>query len=107
MKINPSSAIAANNPDWIFATSPDDALRIGSEALVWGKKLEPLQHPIFLNTFAAACAEVGPFEMAQETARIGSLLAEKIGDWDVADRLSQREPLYSAHQPYRDAIQSN
>lgn len=100
--VNPSSATAVNNLAWLLATSPDDSLRNGNEALALAQRLESLQEPVFLDTLAAVYAEIGRFEQAEESARLGRRLAEESGDRDLAEQLSRREQLYKIRQPYRD-----
>ena len=67
LKILPTWDIALNQLAWILATSPEDELRDGTQALELATRLHQMtreSQPVFLRTLAAALAENGRFEEA-------------------------------------------
>jgi tetratricopeptide (TPR) repeat protein len=100
---NPGSS-ARNNLAWILATSPDDSLRHGAEAV---RLLEPIRDKgqattEVLDTLAAAYAESGDFAQAERTAQASVDLAKSRGQRDLAAVLETRLALYRRGKPYRD-----
>jgi tetratricopeptide (TPR) repeat protein len=70
LRILPGWDIALNQLAWILATSPDDLLVDGDEALALARQLNQAsggRQPVFLRTLAAAQAASGQFESALET----------------------------------------
>jgi len=91
-----------NDEAWTLATSPDPALRDGSNAVVFAEialALTSRTNASFLDTLAAAYAEAGQFTNAvrleQEAMSLLTNVDEKL---DYASRLK----LYEAGLPYRD-----
>ena len=71
LKLNPNLIGALNNLAWELATSPDDKLRNGAEAVSLAERACELTHyrePEFVGTLAAAYAEAGDFPEAVTTA---------------------------------------
>ncbi len=71
LALEPDNLAALRRAAWILATSPDDALRNGSEAVQFGVravKLAGESDAAALDALAAAYAEAGRFADAQETA---------------------------------------
>ena len=67
----PDNIMAMNNLAWLLATCTKDNLRNGPKAVELAERLCSItdyQSPTYLNTLAAAYAEVGRFEEAVETA---------------------------------------
>jgi membrane associated rhomboid family serine protease len=58
-----------NNLGWLLGTCPDDTLRNGAQAVEWAKRAceaTDWGNPGFLDTLAAAYAEIGNFEEAMK-----------------------------------------
>ena len=97
----PSSATRRTAPTfnylaWVWSTAPDPTVRNGRRALECATRaceLSEWQTPGFLDTLAAAHAEVGNFADAEKWAERAAELAE--------DDKSRREYLARAEQ-YRD-----
>ncbi|EFK10772.1 tetratricopeptide repeat protein [delta proteobacterium NaphS2] len=94
LKINPGNLEAANDLAWVFATYPDAKFRNGPEAVRLAKMVcEATEYklPLPLDTLAAAYAESGLFDKAQETAKKAGILAKSTGQerlWaDIERRL--------------------
>jgi len=98
---------AANNLAWIRATHPDARYRNGPQAVKLAEQLcqaTGRRNPTFLDTLAAAYAEVGRFDEAVATAAeaLNILAAATSDQGDLAAALRQRLRQYQARQPYRD-----
>lgn len=103
---------AAESPDllnslaWVLATNPDDARRNGAEAITHAEqacRATSFANAQFLDTLAAAYAEVGRYDDARqrigEAIRLGEaagLEAETLADFRT------RQALYAQGQPYRE-----
>jgi tetratricopeptide (TPR) repeat protein len=102
---DPNSAVILNNLAWVLAAHPDGAYRNGSEAVCLAEKARELtrgEQPIILGTLAAAYAETGRFADAQTTAREATVLAEKAGLADLAQKNQELLDLYIGGKPCRD-----
>jgi Tfp pilus assembly protein PilF len=103
LELQPTNADAANNLAWVLATSTDDSLRDGAEAVRLAElacKSTQFKNAGMLDTLAAAYAEAGRFDTAATTARQAlALLATASGD--RAKQIEDRLALYEAHRPYR------
>ncbi len=98
LAVSPSMAPAANLLAWILATSHDDSVRDGVEALRIAQSLARIgERPGFLNTLAAALAETGNFDEAVTRQRRAVGLAPAHEKADYRARLE----LYLSHRPYR------
>ena len=102
---------AGNMLAWIRATHPDAALRDGAAALQLATRVVALApDPDFLDTLAAAHAEVGDFDSAVRVQREALALLTRQADpgligRDIADRrerLVERLDAYLAGRPWRD-----
>ena len=105
LRLNPNLAVALNNLAWVLATSPDDGLRNGTEAVRLGERACELTHydePLFIGTLAAAYAEAGRFPEAVATAEKAEQLATTAGSKKPAGENRQRLELYRAGKPYHD-----
>ncbi|MBL4700630.1 MAG: tetratricopeptide repeat protein, partial [Phycisphaeraceae bacterium] len=90
---------------WLLATHPDSDLRDGNKALQLAIKLCKLtknRAPRYLDTLAAASAEVGRYPQAitVQTQAIG--LAKQAGFTELVTTMTRRLTLYQNHKPYRD-----
>jgi tetratricopeptide (TPR) repeat protein len=97
---------ALNNLAWILATSPDGALRNGTEAVRLAEQACELTHynePSFVGTLAAAYAEAGRFPDAVATAEKAVQLATAAGQAAVAAKNRQLLELYRAGKPYHES----
>ncbi len=89
---------------WVLATSRDDALRNGPEALALAEeslKTDPTS-PTYLNTVAAALAENNRFKDAVEFAGKALANARLRGDAAAAQVTEQRLALMSTGKPIRE-----
>jgi len=105
LKLNPNLPGALNNLAWILATSSDDQLRNGAEAVPLAEHACELTHhnqPLFLGTLAAAYAEAGHFPEAVATAEKAEQLATNSGQAAVATKNRQLLEFYRAGKPYRE-----
>ncbi|MEZ6115446.1 MAG: ASPIC/UnbV domain-containing protein [Pirellulaceae bacterium] len=97
---------AANNLAWLRATHPDAQYRNGAEAVRMAERIlreSNSMRPDFLDTLAAALAEVGQFDQAVRVAAKAIELADSAHMTELADKLRLRQQQYSAGQPYRDS----
>jgi Flp pilus assembly protein TadD len=97
---DPENPNTCNLAAWIMATSQDDALRDGHRAVELATKAcEATDYRAgFVDTLAAAYAEVGDFEEAATWAQKASGLVDEKERPDYEARLK----LYKAGKPYRD-----
>lgn len=103
LRKQPINGDTAREFAWLLATSPDDAVRHGVEAVRWGIIVveSNRQHdPQALDTLAAAYAEAGDFAAAQKWAEQAVTELDGAGDEPVRRRLE----LYRAGRPYRQAM---
>jgi Flp pilus assembly protein TadD len=99
----PDQPEALNNLAWLLATSPDNALRDGEDAVRFaeaGCRLTGYQQAPMLGTLAAAYAEAGRFTEAAATAQKAIELARAGGDSRFAAVNEQLLRLYRAGKPY-------
>ncbi len=102
LDLSPEYALCHQNRAWLLATSPDDAIRNGSEAIksaLIACELDKYRLPADLKALAAAYAESGQFDLAigwQEKAVQLSSGEEKTIEEKVLEQ-------YKDKRPYRDA----
>jgi tetratricopeptide (TPR) repeat protein len=102
LELAPEYALCIQNKAWLLATSPDDALRNGPEAVkaaLVACELNKYQSAADLRALAAAYAEAGEFELAigwQEKAVQLTSGEEKAIEEKVLEQ-------YKDKRPYRDA----
>jgi tetratricopeptide (TPR) repeat protein len=101
IRLDPKDAIAYNSLAWLLATCAQAGFRDGQKAVEYAAKafeLSEWKSPDFVDTLAAAYAEVGDFEQAikWETNFLGT---SNLSGEDTAGGKS-RLALYQAHQPY-------
>jgi tetratricopeptide (TPR) repeat protein len=103
----PDAPQILNDLAWILATHPTGSLRSGTEAVELAQKAcaasgrEPT--PAFLDTLAAALAEVGRFDEAVQTITDAIDRARASDQHEVAKLLTGRIELFRAGRPYREA----
>jgi len=100
---NPDSVLLANSLAWILATSWNDDVRDGAEAVKWAKiacRGTKEKNLNFLDTLAAAYAAAGRFDEAVAAAERAVDLAKQNGETDRAAGIAARLRLYENRQPY-------
>jgi tetratricopeptide (TPR) repeat protein len=105
LRLDPGQAGAHNQIARILATAPGAALRNGPQAVAMAERLcngTGRKAPEFLDTLAAAYAEVGRFDDAARTAREALGLAQSLGRKDLAGPMEARLRLYEAGQPFHE-----
>ncbi len=104
-RLRPDWAEPLNAKAWTLATSSDEKVRNGAEAVTLAEKAATLtgrQQPAILNTLAAAYAETGRFDDALETANQALELAKRSNQTNFAARIERAIALYKAHTPWRE-----
>ncbi|WP_237228918.1 tetratricopeptide repeat protein [Rubinisphaera sp. JC750] len=102
--MNPDYLEALNDLAWLQATWPLDEIRNGDQAVTHAQRaceLTQWRHPLLLDTLAAAYAEAGDFESAQEqlNAAIELMSPEVQEQADV----QRKAKLYANHEPFRES----
>jgi tetratricopeptide (TPR) repeat protein len=101
LKKEPNRASTFNFLGWVYATAPDPNVRNGRRALECATRaceLSEWQNASYLDTLAAAHAEVGQFDKAVAWIEKAHDLAE---DESARDIYSERKAMYELHQPLR------
>jgi Flp pilus assembly protein TadD len=104
---NPEDAATCSSLAWLLATRPEAELRNGKRALelaLQANKLTRYQHPVALNTLAAAYAEQGRFDEAVETAEKAIAAAKAVGQPAMVRDFERLLALYKQNKPYREAL---
>ncbi len=110
LAIQPDNGNAMSNLAWVFATSPDDSLRDGAQAVQLAEQalhISVRRIPLLFRTLAAAYAESGRFSEAIQTAQQGFELANAQGNSGLATELQGNISLYQERQPLRDPSLTN
>jgi tetratricopeptide (TPR) repeat protein len=110
LAIQPENGNAMSNLAWVFATSPDDSLRDGAQAVQLAEQALHISGgkiPIIFRTLAAAYAENGRFSEAIQTAQRGIELANSQGNPGLASELQGSIALYQVARPLRDPSLTN
>ena len=106
----PHSLEVLNNLAWILATSADDSVRNGPEAVQLAEKacqLAQNQDATTMGTLAAAYAEAGRFSEAVATAQKAANLAAAAGNSQFANINTQLMQLYRSGKPYHEKAQAS
>ena len=101
---NPEEARLANELAWQLATTPDEKLRSGTEAVQLARlacRGDNEQEPDFLDTLGVALAEAGQFEEAAEVTRRAIQLARQADRRARSMVIARQLKLYEAKRPYR------
>lgn len=104
--LQPDSGEALNNLAWLLATSPDAAMRNGTEAVRLAEKASALtgrNQARELGTLAAAYAEAGRFADAIAAASKAAELADAAGDARFATVNRQLRSLYQSGKPFHES----
>jgi tetratricopeptide (TPR) repeat protein len=107
LKLRPNDAPVLRQAAWALATSPDPAVRNGSEAMalaVRAVQTAPGNDPVVLDALAAAYAENARFADAALTARRAQGLAVDRKQEALAAAIAGRVALYEAEKPYRAPV---
>jgi protein O-mannosyl-transferase len=107
LRMNPDLPGGLNNLAWVLATSPDDTLRNGDEAIRLAEHACDLTHygqPVFIGTLAAAYAEAGRFEEAAAASNKAFGLAQSLGQKNLALQELKLMQLFQTRQPYREKL---
>ena len=110
LAIQQDNGNAMSNLAWVFATSPDDSLRDGAQAVQLAEqalRISGGRIPLIFRTLAAAYAEKGMFSQAIQTAQRGLELANSQGNSSLATELQRNIALYQAGSPLRDPSLTN
>ena len=105
LSIQPDNGNAMSNLAWVFATSPDESLRDGAQAVQLAEealRISGRRIPVIFRTLAAAYAEKGMFSQAIQTAQRGIELANSQGNSGLAAELQSNIALYQAGRRLRD-----
>lgn len=105
-RLDSNTLSVVNNLGWILATSPQDGMRNGAEAVEWAQqacRLTSFERPEMLDTLAAAWAESGDFEKAIESASLAIELAQQQKQDELLTLLEEHRDLYRKLKPLRDA----
>ena len=105
LAISEKSISALTNLAWLRATSSNEALRNGNQAVKLAGQADGLlggTNAVVLRTLAAAYAETGQFAKAIESARAALQLARMHGDRSLAVELEQQIGVYQLRLPYRE-----
>jgi TPR repeat protein len=99
---------AKNNVAWILATDPDATYRDGVEAILLAKAacdVTKNANDMYVDTLAAAYAEVGDWEKANTFQELAIDTQQKTQqpNADLLTGYQDRLRLYRAHQPYRES----
>jgi protein O-mannosyl-transferase len=110
LAIQPDNGNAMSNLAWVFATSPDDSLRDGAQAVQLAEqalRISGNRIPVVFRTLAAAYAENGRFSEAIQTAQRGIELANSQGNTGLVAELQSSIALYQVGRPLRDPSLTN
>lgn len=110
LRLDPNFVPAMNGAAGVLAASPDASDRNGAEAVELAERavqLSEAQDPVYLDTLAAAYAEVGRFPEAIAAARKALDLAAEQHREHLLEGLNTRIKLYQSHKPYRGAIEDD
>jgi len=107
LELNPDFLPAYNNLASLLATWPDPAFRNGPEAVVLAReavRLSREKDPMVLNILAAAYAEAGQFQEAEEVARRAIDLATRQKKHALVKTLQSRLTLYESGTPFHEKL---
>ena len=105
LSLKPDSTEALNNLAWLQATSADDSLRNGAEAVRLAERacqLTSNKQPVMLGTMAAAYAEAGRFPEAIATAQKANELAIAAGNTQFAQMNRLLLENYKQSKPWHE-----
>ncbi len=109
LRVDPNFVPAMNDAAHALAASPNASDRNGAEAVELAERavqLSGARNPLYLDTLAAAYAEVGKFSDAVAAEHKALELAAPQHNAQLEDGLNARIKLYESQQPYRDSMES-
>jgi tetratricopeptide (TPR) repeat protein len=104
LQLQPDAPDVQNSLAWLLATCPQASLRNGDKALQLAQKANAAtsgRNPVVLRTLAAAFAETGRFDDAEQSAQKAIELAQAAGQQNLAAHLSDELKRYQAGLPLR------
>jgi spermidine synthase len=110
LRVDPNFVPAMNDAAHALAASPNASDRNGAEAVKLAERavqLSGARNPVYLDTLAAAYAEVGKFPDAVAAEHKALDLAAQQHHGQLEDGLKARIKLYESQQPYRDSMESS
>jgi len=108
LSADPASPAILGRLAWLLATSPDDSLRNGKEALALARQAHEIdqgQHVNITDALACALAENGEFSQAIALEDQAVKNAEAVKATDLANSLRSHLALFQNRLPYRDISQ--
>jgi len=98
LNLNPDDHYTINNLAWVFATTPDNAIRNGEKSLALAKEAVARNDtPMNWDTYAAALAELGKYSEA-------IVILDRIRKLEgVPESVELRLKLYQKKQPFRES----
>lgn len=105
LRLAPDANGAAVRLAWLLATSEDEHVRDGGEAVRLAEavvRAVGADDPLPLDTLAAAYAEVGRFAEAAALAERASAAAGRLGNPVLAEKIAARGHGYAEGRPYRE-----
>ena len=110
LQFSPYSVLPLNNLAWLQSASVDGSLRNGTEAVQLATRANQNSgnsNPIFVRTLAAAYAEAGQFEKAEEIAERALQLASTQGQRGLEAQIQEDLDGYRRHIALRDDSLTN
>jgi tetratricopeptide (TPR) repeat protein len=105
IQAQPDLLPALNQTAWVLATSREETIRNGAEAVRLAEQAVRISggdQPRILLTLAASYAEAGLYPRAVETARQAQALATQQNNGQLADGANRMIALYESKTPLRD-----
>jgi tetratricopeptide (TPR) repeat protein len=105
LAIESDNPIFLNSLSWHYSTCPDEAFRDGEQSLRLGQKAVMLTqelNPHYLDTLAAAYAEVGQHEKACQVMRQAIALFKQHPPAQGLERYRERLSIFERGEAYRD-----
>jgi tetratricopeptide (TPR) repeat protein len=103
LRLSNNSPTVLNNLAWLFATHKNPKFRDGEKAVQLAAKaclLTDQKNAVYLDTLAAAYAEVGRFDQAVQTAQKAVEMARASGQAGLAKDMEDRILLYRTGKPF-------
>jgi len=102
IRLKPDYANAYSNLAWLLAVCPDPHVRNGAKAVEYATRaceLSEWKIPSYLDTLAAAYAEVGDFD---DAVKFENKSLASNASYANLERMSQRLGLYEQNKPYHE-----
>ncbi|MGA3283991.1 MAG: tetratricopeptide repeat protein, partial [Verrucomicrobiota bacterium] len=108
--IQPADGVTCKDLAWLLATCPEGSVRNGPRAVELAEQAVRLSggaDPAFIDTLAAAYAEVGRFPEAMATAQRALQMALAQNRVSLTNVIKAQIELYQAGSPFRDTSLTN